>query len=1443
MASWGMDELGNLTYGGKTINFNALAKIIDGAVYDINGNPIDIAVADAAKLEGKTLTEIRNMLGKHWISGPTTLANPWIKLCTISGTAGNQYQLFLSINKAGTTAGNNTLVNNMVLSLQLGDNSNTDNMNGQLTYNGVTDTAITSVKTVGSNNTWDIWVNAGSDVTVSVMAHGVIDEITEITDVVGNSDPGGYSKPIYKTWHAGNFKSRTGTAMSKMLQGNLGLSNLAPTQVYGARTYIGNGSNQNIILGDADGPELVTNGTFDTDISEWTGNSTTPTYDTGRLLINADAAGDSAYQAISIIEGKKYLVKGTITLGTCFGARIGIGTGTASPLYNDIAYSQASSTNTYTFNFTAPLTGIIYISLYTQSSGTVYFDNISVKEITNPIASQDFTKRYNNAIFNGPELITNGTFETVEDGIDGHDNGDGTVDGYDMGVDTTLSILNNKLLITNADTTNLAGKIITTEIGKVYKVKFDLTQLTSTTTKISLYDVVNTSFYFLQTVVLNGTIEYAFMARSNTTMIYFDHDGAAGTKLIDNFSVKEMSQAGYYLVRDTANNKMGVIADNETSIITGDTSTFTTGIGSWVLGSGSGTLVSENGLGKLTYATSLTAFQYTVNLTVGKRYVVRFKGKRTASETAMLRCSTFNDMTLNITSTTLTEYTWVFTATQASNTLYVRIDTAGTAYFDDIEILPITDEGIIDFKGLDVHIKSIDIAKNNWLADTLRGVDRILSTNTTGAELYTGGVITSFTDTGIKIGTSVDVNTLGAKYICWYRTYNKIKWSITNHGTIQVEMFDATTNRGIIIYEGSGIAGHEIPHSAGVEPQLTTIKNMTSGTTNWIIQRQPNYYLRYDTAEEAALPTAVTARSDSEITISSGVASNESGSVHIMYYQANSKSVKVGTYKGTGVAGNEINVGFKTGYLVVKSISLAATDWMIFDNKRDTDGILDSRLQFNLSDAETVNTIHDFVPDASKITINSTAGASNGANETYLYIAYADTNLDGGGSYENLPSDITNLVGNNIINMYANGYDTNGAINPTEIIADGIITPSNGWKTGLNYVKFTQGVAQPESTLYEPCYQDSKFTGFGDFFKDGKWYKDIAMFADDFEDGDYSGWNIYGYNGSVYVVGISENAEIINGELKLIVRAGYTYPIAEAPTTLKAGKKYRVYYKAGSNNTLANNSIYISSTTTLGADGTTNGDILKFTQPASAGLAYEDFVCTSDNPYIQVRAYGTTVGTFSIYDDIAIIPLNDDGTVNLTNATEHPVPITYVPNIYEYDGNQLVDIHNWNPPTLVEKHVAAKNGSFTEADIDILYPQLLNFDKSQATLIAGDGVNVGEWLAPDGTVYGFNSNGEYTKLISGEIYMTGYKTITSVVMTTVIGSIYRSAIINDIKLPHTAINGIMNGTEIQLANTWVNSMAFISGIDTYAYVNTAISQTATITIKWTFAGRWKELGE
>ena len=165
-------------------------------------------------------------------------------------------------------------------------------------------------------------------------------------------------------------------------------------------------------VGASDGPELVQNGTFDSDVSGWTAETSTISWNSGRLQTNrTGGSGYTSYQAIPTEIGKRYTVRATVD-STGTGGRQDIRVLSDVSANNNILLSSSpvNGSNGFIVDVELYFTAVgttSYVYTTSDAGGTGFFDNISVKESA---IWSDRSGKGNNAIVNGPTYNSGGGY-------------------------------------------------------------------------------------------------------------------------------------------------------------------------------------------------------------------------------------------------------------------------------------------------------------------------------------------------------------------------------------------------------------------------------------------------------------------------------------------------------------------------------------------------------------------------------------------------------------------------------------------------------------------------------------------------------------------------------------------------------------------------------------------------------------------------------------------------------------------------------------------------------------------------------------------------------------------------------------------------------------------------------------------------------------------------
>jgi len=200
--------------------------------------------------------------------------------------------------------------------------------------------------------------------------------------------------------------------------------------------------------------------------------------------------------------------------------------------------------------------------------------------------------------------------------------------------------------------------------------------------------------------------------------------------------------------------------------------------------------------------------------------------------------------------------TYVYTGNDTSRSINNGIDLAG--------------------EGGMTWVKARNVTDNNWLADTERGVNKLLKSNNGNAEVTLANSVTAFNNNGFSLGSAADVN---------WNTKTYASWSFRK----QKGFFD------IVTWTGDGSDPRNISHSLGSNPGCIFYKR-TDASADWIVYNRhltnPATYLlqldgtnaEYGTHGDfgSTLPTA------SVFTVASNL--NTSGATYVAYLFAGGES-------------------------------------------------------------------------------------------------------------------------------------------------------------------------------------------------------------------------------------------------------------------------------------------------------------------------------------------------------------------------------------------------------------------------------------------------------------------------------------------------------------------------------------------------------------------------
>ena len=284
--------------------------------------------------------------------------------------------------------------------------------------------------------------------------------------------------------------------------------------------------------------------------------------------------------------------------------------------------------------------------------------------------------------------------------------------------------------------------------------------------------------------------------------------------------------------------------------------------------------------------------------------------------------------------------------------------------------------------------------------DAVRGATKRLQTSSTGAETTKTNGLTAFGSDGYTAGSASAINANGSNLVSWNWLASNTTASNTDGTISSTVSANTTAGFSIVSYTANNTAGATVGHGLGAVPSMIICKNR-DGAFSWTSYHKSlgaTKYILLDTTN--AVGTATGAWNNTEPNSSVFTLGNAgeqvNGSNQIAYCFAEKTGYsKFGSYTGNGSTdGTFIYTGFKPAFVIIKQTNTTG-DWMVLDNKRDSDNGVRHQLYANTSGAESVEGSDrlDFLSNGFKNRASGTR--TNGSGGTYIYMAFAEQPLIG----------------------------------------------------------------------------------------------------------------------------------------------------------------------------------------------------------------------------------------------------------------------------------------------------------------------------------------------------------------------------------------------------------------------------------------------------------------
>lgn len=294
-------------------------------------------------------------------------------------------------------------------------------------------------------------------------------------------------------------------------------------------------------------------------------------------------------------------------------------------------------------------------------------------------------------------------------------------------------------------------------------------------------------------------------------------------------------------------------------------------------------------------------------------------------------------------------------------------------------------------------------AISNILTDSVRGTQKLLSTDTTSAEQSpTYPYLNSFDSDGFTLrgGTNSGGNINGRSMVAWcWKAGGPAVENTDGSITSQVSV-NQDAGFSIVSYTGNGTSG-TVGHGLGKTPNIVFVKNRIDAS-NWSFNGNigglvygTNKLRLQHTGGIISDTNEVTSANATTLTLGNSTATNGSSDAQIAYCWTEIEGFsKFGSYTGNGETdGTFVYCGFKPAWVMIKSTNYS-DHWLIADRARDSRNNDDTTrwLYPSSNAAESTQNGIELVSNGFKIRNNN--NGRNGNNINYLYVAFAASPFD-----------------------------------------------------------------------------------------------------------------------------------------------------------------------------------------------------------------------------------------------------------------------------------------------------------------------------------------------------------------------------------------------------------------------------------------------------------------
>jgi len=315
-----------------------------------------------------------------------------------------------------------------------------------------------------------------------------------------------------------------------------------------------------------------------------------------------------------------------------------------------------------------------------------------------------------------------------------------------------------------------------------------------------------------------------------------------------------------------------------------------------------------------------------------------------------------------------------------------------------------------------VWIKERSGSEWHNLFNSVSGSNKNLYSNEASSEATSSTKLTSFNTNGFSLGSDNNVNKASSTYVAWNwksggaptTTNSAGAGNVPTAGSVKIDGADSTTALAGTIAATSISANTDsgfsvvkwtmslplsgtktIGHGLSSEPEIIIYKNLDN-TSQWQVYTKPTgvggvMFLNLTnsfTAGANKFPSV----GNTTFTIGQDFLQYPAvyGGNNIAYcFNSVDGYSKIGSYVGTGVAGNSIVTGFRPLFVMIKSTT-TSQPWMMYDSLRSGKNYLEANSDY--SEGTTSSDLVTFISNGFSV---ANSNSENQSGQTYIFLAIA----------------------------------------------------------------------------------------------------------------------------------------------------------------------------------------------------------------------------------------------------------------------------------------------------------------------------------------------------------------------------------------------------------------------------------------------------------------------